>query len=145
MFDHDGTLWVEYPMYTQVLFAFERVKELAPQHPEWKTKQPFKAVLEGNMQALAASGKKGLLELVMATHANMTTVEFESVVSDWLYSARHPKFNRPYTDLVYQHRWLGYIGQKNLIKDLASGSWILFIDADEEISPELRDESLRAT
>ena len=71
-FDNDGTLWVEYPMYTQVLFAFDRVKKLAPQHPEWKTKQPFKALLAGDMKTVGASGMKGLMVIVMATHSGMT-------------------------------------------------------------------------
>ena len=88
VFDHDGTLWVEYPMYTQVLFAFERAKELAPQHPEWKTTQPFKAVLDNDLEALGAAGEKGLLELVMASHAGMSTDEFAAIATDWLYKAR---------------------------------------------------------
>jgi len=75
-FDNDGTLWVEYPIYTQVLFAFERVKELAPQHPEWKTKQPFKALLAGDMKTVGASGMKGLMEIILATHSGMTATEF---------------------------------------------------------------------
>lgn len=102
VFDNDGTLWAEQPFYFQGLFVFDRVRELAPQHPEWKTQQPFKAVLENDMKALAGSGEKGLLELVMATHAGMTTDEFEQTVKGWLASAKHPKFKRPYTDLVYQ-------------------------------------------
>ncbi|WP_244735498.1 HAD family hydrolase [Rhizobium laguerreae] len=102
VFDNDGTLWVEHPMYTQLAFALDRVKALAPQHPEWKETQPFKAVLEGDMKALAASGEKGLLELIMTTHAGMTTTEFQKIVTDWLASARDPKFKRPYTELVYQ-------------------------------------------
>jgi hypothetical protein len=79
-FDNDGTLWVEYPMYTQALFAFDRVKKLAPQHPEWKTQQPFKGVLEGDMKAVGASGIKGLMEIVMATHSGMTAAEFDQEV-----------------------------------------------------------------
>ena len=75
-FDNDGTLWVEYPMYTQVLFAFERVKKLAPQHPEWKTQQPFKALLAGDMKTVGASGMKGLMKIVLATHSGMTATEF---------------------------------------------------------------------
>ncbi len=81
VFDNDGTLWVEYPMYTQALFAFDRVKELAPQHPEWKTQQPFKGMLEDDMKAVGASGMKGLMEIVMATHSGMTAAEFEQEVS----------------------------------------------------------------
>ena len=101
-FDNDGTLWVEQPMYTQLAFALDRVKALAPQHPEWKKKQPFKAVLDGDMRALAGTGEHGMVELVMATHANMSTRDFERVVTDWISTARHPRFKLPYTDCVYQ-------------------------------------------
>ena len=101
-FDNDGTLWSEQPAYFQLLFAIDRVKALAPKHPEWKQQQPFKAVLENDMAALGASGTKGLLQLVMASHAGMTTAEFEKIVTDWLATATHPRFKRPYTDLVYQ-------------------------------------------
>ncbi|MBP1150006.1 MULTISPECIES: HAD family hydrolase [unclassified Methylocaldum] len=102
VFDNDGTLWAEQPLYFQGLFALDRVKVLAPQHPEWKERQPFKAALENDLAALAARGDKGLVEVVMATHAGMTTTEFAAIVEDWLAEARHPKFGRPYTELVYQ-------------------------------------------
>ena len=102
VFDNDGTLWAEQPFYFQGLFVFDRVRALAPQHPEWKDKQPFKAAIENDMKTLAAAGLQGLTELVMATHAGTTTEEFERIVKDWLATARHPKFNRPYTDLVFQ-------------------------------------------
>lgn len=102
VFDNDGTLWSEQPFYFQGLFVFDRVQALAPGHPEWKDSQPFKAVLENDMNTLAAAGLHGLLELVMVTHAGMTTEEFERSVKDWLATARHPKFNRAYTDLVFQ-------------------------------------------
>jgi phosphoserine phosphatase len=101
-FDNDGTLWVEQPMYVQLAFALDRVAALAPMHPEWKDKQPFKAALERDMTALAQSGEHGMIELTMATHAGMTVAEFESIVTDWLATARHPRFKRPYTELVYQ-------------------------------------------
>ena len=101
-FDNDGTLWVEQPMYVQLAFAIDRVKTLAPQHPEWKDKQPFKAALDGDMKTLSESGDRGMLELIMATHAGMSTGEFQRIVKEWLSIARHPRFNRPYTDLVYQ-------------------------------------------
>ena len=101
-FDNDGTLWVEQPMYVQLAFALDRVKVLAPMHPEWKEKQPFKAVLEGDMKTLAESGEKGLVEIIMETHAGMTVSEFFSIVTDWLATARHPRFKRLYTELVYQ-------------------------------------------
>ena len=102
VFDNDGTLWVKQPMYPQLAFAVDRIKTLAPQHPEWKTTQPFKAVLENDFKALAASGEKGLIQLIMASHAGMTIDEFEQIVRDWLATARHPKYKRPYTECVYQ-------------------------------------------
>jgi len=102
VFDNDGTLWTEQPFYVQGIFAFERVRALAFEHPDWGKKQPFKAVLENDMKTLAALGLHGLIELVMATHAGMTTEEFERTVKDWLATARHPKFNRAYTELAYQ-------------------------------------------
>jgi phosphoglycolate phosphatase-like HAD superfamily hydrolase len=101
VFDNDGTLWSEQPIYFQFAFALDRVKTLAPQHPDWKTTQPFKAVLDGDMKALAASGEKGLVELLVATHTGITTDEFAKAVTDWLATARHPRFKRPYTDLIY--------------------------------------------
>ena len=101
-FDNDGTLWIEQPMYTQLAFALDRVKALASQHPEWTTAQPFKAVLDNDLDALLASGEKGLVEIIMATHAGNTTDEFSAIVADWIATARHPKFKQPYTKLVYQ-------------------------------------------
>lgn len=101
-FDNDGTLWIEQPMYIQLAFALDRVKVMAPMHPEWKTKQPFAAVLDGDMKALAASGEKGLVEIIAVTHAGMTTAEFEKITSGWLATARDHRFKRPYTELVYQ-------------------------------------------
>lgn len=101
-FDNDGTLWVEQPMYTQLAFALDRVKALAADHPEWGQTQPFKAAIEGDMKTLGEAGERGLVELIMATHAGMTTTEFEAVVEAWIATARHPRFNRPYTELVYQ-------------------------------------------
>ena len=102
VFDNDGTLWSEQPLYFQGLFAFDRVKALAPKHPEWKTKQPFKGILENDMKAVAAAGEKGLVEVIGATHSGMTTDEFAQIVKDWVAQAKHPRFKRPYTDLVYQ-------------------------------------------
>jgi phosphoserine phosphatase len=128
-FDNDGTLWTEHPMYTQLAFALERVKELAPQHPEWKTKQPFKAVLDNDMKTLAASGEKGLLELVMATHANMSTAEFEAIVTEWFKTARHPRFKRPYTELAYQPmlELLAYLRANGFKTYIVSGGGIEFM------------------
>jgi phosphoglycolate phosphatase-like HAD superfamily hydrolase len=102
VFDNDGTLWVEQPYYTQLAFALDGVKAQAPRHPEWRERQPFKGVLENDLDAVLATGTKGILELVMATHAGMTTGAFAGEVTGWLASARHPRFDRPYVRLVYQ-------------------------------------------
>ncbi len=128
-FDNDGTLWSEQPMYFQLFFAIDRVKALAPKNPAWKTQQPFKAVLENDMQTLAASGEKGLLELVMATHASNTTEEFEQTVKDWLASAKHPKTDRPYTDLVFQPMLevLAYLRANGFKNYIISGGGIEFM------------------
>jgi phosphoglycolate phosphatase-like HAD superfamily hydrolase len=101
-FDNDGTLWAEQPVYFQAFFVMHRVKALASQHPEWKDQQPFKSILENDPKGLAASGEKGAIEMIMATHAGMTTEDFQSSVKEWLATAKHPRFNRPFTDLVYQ-------------------------------------------
>jgi hypothetical protein len=129
VFDNDGCLWAEQPMYVQLAFALDRVKALAPQHPEWKHKQPFKAALEGNMNALAAAGERGLVELIMATHGGMTTEKFERIVKEWLASARHPKFNRPYTELVYQPmlELLAYLRANGFKTFIVSGGGIEFM------------------
>lgn len=128
-FDNDGTLWVEHPMYTQLAFALERVKALAPEHPEWKDQQPFKAVLDNDLKALAAAGEKGLLELVMATHAGMSTAEFEAIVKDWLAKARDPRFKRPYTELTYQPmvELLAYLRANGFKTYIVSGGGIEFM------------------
>jgi hypothetical protein len=95
VFDNDGTLWSEQPMYVQLAFALDRVKALAPEHPEWRTKEPFASVLRGDLAGVAASGEHGLLELVIATHAGNTSEEFAAIVEGWLATARHPKLGRP--------------------------------------------------
>ena len=102
VFDNDGTLWCEQPAYVQFNFALDRVKALAPQHPQWKEQEPFSLALRGDLKGLAATGEKGLLEIVAATHAGMTTDEFEATVKGWMATARHPRFKRPYNELVYQ-------------------------------------------
>src|SRR5215212_6376836 len=129
VFDNDGTLWLEQPMYVQLAFALDRVKALAAQHPEWKDKQPFKAVLEGDMKALAAAGEHGLVELIMATHAGMTTNEFEKITAEWLASARDPRFKRPYTELVYQPmlELLAYMRANGFKTFIVSGGGIEFM------------------
>jgi len=128
-FDNDGTLWVEHPMYTQLAFALDRVKALAPQHPEWQTTQPFKAVLDNDMDALADAGKQGLVELVMASHAGMTTTEFEAIVTDWMDKAEHPRFKRPYTSLTYQpmQEVLTYLRANGFKTFIVSGGGVEFM------------------
>ena len=129
VFDNDGTLWSEQPMYFQLTFATDQVKALAPEHPEWKTQQPFKAVIENDMAALAAAGEHGLLELVMATHAGMTTQEFETIVVDWMASATHPTTGRPFTDMVYQPmlELLAYLRGNGFKTFIVSGGGIEFM------------------
>ena len=116
-------------MYVQLAFALDRVKALADKHPEWKDKQPFKAVLEGDHKALAAAGEKGLVELIMATHAGMTADEFEAIVKDWLATAKHPKFKRPYTECVYQPmvEVLAYLRANGFKTYIVSGGGIEFM------------------
>ncbi|MBK0326578.1 haloacid dehalogenase-like hydrolase, partial [Rhodobacteraceae bacterium F11138] len=128
-FDNDGTLWIEQPMYTQLAFALDRVKEMADDHPEWKTTQPFQAVLEGDMKALGAAGEKGLLELVATTHAGMSTERFAEIASDWLAGAKHPKFDQPYTALVYQPmlELIEYLQDNDFETFIVSGGGIEFM------------------
>jgi phosphoserine phosphatase len=102
VFDNDGTLWAEQPVYFEFFFVLDQVKAQAPQHPEWKTTEPFKSALAGDMKGLAASGEKGAAELLAATHAGMTTDEFAQRVNDWVSTARHPKTHRVFTEMVYQ-------------------------------------------
>ena len=129
VFDNDGNLWSEKPVYFQLLFAMDRVKALAAQHPEWKDEQPFKAVLEGDMKALAAAGEKGLLQLVMASHTGMTSVEFTRVVEDWITTARHPKTKKLYTEMVFQPmlELLDYLRANGFTTYIVSGGGIEFM------------------
>jgi len=129
VFDNDGTLWAEQPMYTQLAFVIDRVKALAPKHPEWRAEQPFKALLEGDLEALKASGMDGVTKLLAATHANMPTAEFERIVGDWIASARHPRFDRLYTQVVYQPmlELLDYLRANGFKTFIVSGGGIDFI------------------
>jgi phosphoglycolate phosphatase-like HAD superfamily hydrolase len=129
VFDNDGSLWSEQPAYFQLLFAIDRVKALAPEHPEWRTTQPFKAVIEDNMRALVRSGKKGLIELVMASHAGMTTDEFSDIVREWITTARHPTTDRLYTEMVYQPmlELLDYLRANGFKTYIVSGGGIAFL------------------
>jgi phosphoglycolate phosphatase-like HAD superfamily hydrolase len=128
-FDNDGTLWVESPVYTQVAFAFDRVKQMAPQHPEWKTTQPFKGILEGDMKAVAATGEKGLYQVIVATSTGMTNEQFEQTVSDWITQALDRKFNHPYTDLTYQPmvELLAYLRSNGFKTFIVSGGEVGFM------------------
>ncbi|WP_390620379.1 HAD family hydrolase [Stieleria varia] len=128
-FDNDGTLWSEQPMYGQAAFVMDRVKALAPQHPEWQTTQPYSAVLQGDMAAVAAGGHRALLELVMATHAGMTTDEFEAIVTQWITTARHPKTGRLYTEMVYQPmlELLDYLRSNGFKTFIVSGGGVDFM------------------
>jgi hypothetical protein len=129
VFDNDGTLWASHPMYVQLAFALDRVKVLEPMHPEWKNKQPFKAVLDGDLETVMAGGEHGLLELVMATHAGMTTEAFSQIVLDWLATAKHPKTGRLYTDMVYQPmlELLAYLRANGFKTYIVSGGGIEFM------------------
>ena len=129
VFDNDGTLWAEQPMYVQLAFILDRVRALAPQNPGWKTKQPFKAVLDGDMRARATSGEQGLMQLIAVTHAGMTSDEFAKIASEWLATARHPRFKRPYTELVYQPmlELLTYLRANGFKTYIASGGGVEFM------------------
>jgi phosphoglycolate phosphatase-like HAD superfamily hydrolase len=128
-FDNDGTLWIEQPMYVQLAFIIDRVKELAPKHPDWKTTQPFKGVLEGDMKAVAATGEKGLVQLMASTHAGMTVEQFQKIVTDWLAKAQQPKFKRAYTQCVYQPmlELLGYLRANGFKTYIVSGGGVEFM------------------
>ncbi|MCB8819927.1 HAD family hydrolase [Microvirga rosea] len=130
-FDNDGTLWVEQPIYTQFAFALDRVKALAPQHPEWRDTQPFKAVLEGDMAAVAAAGEHGAVEIVAATHAGMTPTEFKQTAKEWLATAKHPRFGRRYDELVYQPMLevLAYMRANGFKTFIVSGGGVEFMRA----------------
>ena len=129
VFDNDGTLWSEQPAYFQLFFAMDRVKALAPQHPEWKIQEPFKSVLQNDMKGVMKSGIHGLLELVMATHSGMSDEEFDSIVVEWINSAKHPRFNKLYKELVYQPmlELLEYLRANDFKTYIVSGGGIDFM------------------
>ena len=129
VFDNDGTLWGEQPMYVQLAFALDRVRQLAPQHPEWQTTEPFKSVLSGDMAGVAASGERGLLELVAATHAGMSAEEFEKIVSDWIEGSRHPTSGKPYTAHIFQPmvELIGYLKANQFAVFIVSGGGVEFM------------------
>jgi phosphoglycolate phosphatase-like HAD superfamily hydrolase len=128
-FDNDGTLWAEQPMYFQLLFALDRVKALAPQHPEWKDKEPFASLLKGDVKGALASREHAILEIVRATHAGMTTEDFEKIVKDWIATAKHPTTKRPYTEMLYQPmlELLAYLRANDFKTFIVSGGGIEFM------------------
>jgi phosphoglycolate phosphatase-like HAD superfamily hydrolase len=133
-FDNDGTLWAEQPLYFQFLFAIDRVKALAPQHPEWKDQEPFASLLRGDVKAALEGGEHAIAEVMLATHAGMTTDEFEKVVKDWVATARHPTSRRPYTDMVYQPmlELLAYLRAHGFKTFIVSGGGVEFMRAFAE-------------
>jgi phosphoserine phosphatase len=129
VFDNDGTLWAEQPMYFQLAFAFDRVKALAPQHPEWKDKEPFASLLKGDVKGALAGGEKALVEIIMVTHAGTTTEEFDNIVRDWLASAKHPKTRRRYNEMIYQPmvELLRYLRANGFKTYIVSGGGVEFM------------------
>jgi len=129
VFDNDGTLWCEQPLPVQLYFALDRVKALAPKHPEWKTKEPFASLLKGDLKTALAGGDHAVLELFMATHAGMTTVEFERIVKDWIATAKHPKTGRLFTEMTYQPmlELLAYLRANGFKNFIVSGGGIEFM------------------
>lgn len=128
-FDNDGTLWTEQPMYFQAIFAMDRVKATVARHPEWRTTEPFRSVLADDRAQLALMGEKGMLEIMAATHSGLTTEEFRKAVLEWVATARHPRFNRPYTDLIYQPmlELLAYLRANQFKTFIVSGGGIEFM------------------
>jgi phosphoglycolate phosphatase-like HAD superfamily hydrolase len=128
-FDNDGTLWTEQPMYVQVVFTLDRIRAMAKDHPEWKEKQPYKAILENDLLTLLKQNERNLVEAGLAASSGMTTAEYESMVKDWLATAKHPRFKRPYTDLVYQPmlELLAYLRANHFKTYIVSGGGIEFM------------------
>jgi phosphoglycolate phosphatase-like HAD superfamily hydrolase len=134
VFDNDGTLWAEQPMYVQVFFVLDRIKTMAPQHPEWKTKEPFASALTGDLKSAMAGGERALMEMFMATHTGMTISELNQIFTDWLRSARHPVTKRAYTEMIYQPMLevLAYLRANGFKTFIVSGGGIEFIRAFAE-------------
>src|SRR5882762_8845917 len=128
-FDNDGTLWAEQPIYFQLAFALDRVKALAPQHPEWKTQEPFASLLKGDLKGALSGGEPAMVKIVMSTHAGMTTDEFEQTVRDWIATAKHPKTGRLYTEMVYQPilELLSYLRANGFKTFIVSGGGVDFM------------------
>lgn len=129
VFDNDGTLWSEQPMYVQLAFALDRVKALAPEHPEWKDTEPFKSVIAGDMKGVAASGEKGLLQIVAATHTGMNSDEFTQIATDWIATAKHPRTGKAYTSMIYQPmlELIDYLEANGFKVSIVSGGGIEFM------------------
>jgi phosphoserine phosphatase len=136
VFDNDGTLWAEQPMYFQLTFALDRVKELAPKHPEWKTEEPFKSLLAGDVKTALAGGEKAVLDIIMATHAGMTTEEFAKTVADWISAARHPRFEQAYTSMIYRPmlELLAYLRANGFKTFIVSGGGVEFMRVWTEVA-----------
>ena len=134
VFDNDGTLWVEQPLYVQAFFVFDRIHQLAAEHPEWQTQEPFASVLKGDLKAAMAGGEPALVELVMATHAGMTTDEFATIAKDWLATAKHSTLHRRYTELIYQPmvELLSYLRANGFKTFIVSGGGVEFMRACAE-------------
>jgi phosphoglycolate phosphatase-like HAD superfamily hydrolase len=134
VFDNDGTLWCEQPMYFQFAFVIDRVKAMAGEHPEWKEKEPFKSVLAGDVKGAMAGGEKGVVEMMAATHSGMTTDQFNATVKDWIKTARHPKYGRPYNACVYQPmlELLAYLRGAGFKTFIVSGGGVEFMRAFAE-------------
>lgn len=129
VFDNDGTLWSEQPVYFQALFVFDRIRAMADDHPEWQTREPFASVLRGDIKGALAGGEEALLEMVLATHAGQTTDEYDAIVRDWIDQARHPESGRPYTDMVYQPmlELLDYLRSNDFKTYIVSGGGTAFM------------------
>ena len=134
VFDNDGTLWAEQPMYFQLAFALDRIKAEAGKHPEWKTTEPYKSVLAGDMKGLMAGGEKGLVQIIATTHSGMTTDEFQKIVGDWTATARHPRFKKPYVECVYAPmiELLSYLRANGFKTFIVSGGGVEFMRAFAE-------------
>jgi phosphoglycolate phosphatase-like HAD superfamily hydrolase len=131
VFDNDGTLWLEYPLYAQVKFVLDRIKEMAPQHPEWKDKEPFKSLIAGDMKGVMASGERGLFEMLLAAQSGMNTDQFMDLVRQWDAVAKDPRFKRPYTELTYlpMQEVLRYMRANGFKTYIVSGGTVEFMRA----------------
>ncbi len=128
-FDNDGCLWSEQPMYFQLIFALDRIKALAPEHPEWNTKEPYASIIRGDFKKAMAGGEKSLMEILMASHAGMTTEEFDAIATEWITTAKHPTTGKLYTEMVYQPmlELLAYLRENGFKTFIVSGGGIDFM------------------